>query len=133
MRWRPDILCCAAPSATITLFSVVRFCASSPVSRTCPTNYQTPPCRIRSHPARSHLLLSVRLQEVRWIKNCRLEEQWAQRTSLGQYSGSRLHLYVTLVSPMDLPGQHGIEPYPISCFEPDLRRTPYEIFEEAEG
>src|SRR5919204_4167098 len=64
MRWRPAIPCCAARSAIMTLFSVVRFYASSPVSRTFLTNRPTSRCPSRSRPGKSRLSSSVRLQEA---------------------------------------------------------------------
>src|SRR5206468_10858457 len=55
--------CCAAPYEIMALFSAVRFCVSSPVSRTFPTNRRTHRCPSRSHPGKSHLSSLVQLPE----------------------------------------------------------------------
>src|SRR5437870_9113633 len=74
MPWRLVIPCCVVLSAITTLFSVVRFCASSPVSRTFPTKRPTPRCRNRSHPAKSHSSSLVRLLEAKQAQTCSFEQ-----------------------------------------------------------
>ena len=53
MRWRLGIRCCVARSAIMSRNSGVRSCASSLVSRTCPTIRQTRHFRTLSFPGKS--------------------------------------------------------------------------------